>query len=218
MSDLSPVIVPKSDQLNADDLIAGPRTITITEVRVTPGAEQPVAIHFEGDNGKPWKPCKSMVRLMVAAWCPDSSTYRGKRVTLYRDPTVKWAGMAVGGIRISALSGISEPLEMALTETKGRRKIAVVRPLADLPPAPQPAPAHTPSRERAMNWARGHIAGMADAADLAAYRAVAAKALAKLGKDFPDLLAEIDKAYAAQERHRAQQGEAGEADHDGAAA
>ncbi len=50
-------IKPKSDQLNADDLLTGPRTITITEVvnRETP--DQPVWIRYEGDGGKPYKPC-----------------------------------------------------------------------------------------------------------------------------------------------------------------
>jgi hypothetical protein len=33
MLDLSDTIAPKSDQLNADDLIGGPRTITITGIK-----------------------------------------------------------------------------------------------------------------------------------------------------------------------------------------
>lgn len=129
MNDMSAVIAPKSDQLNSDDLIAGPRTITVREVNIRPGTEQPVAISYEGDNGKPWKPCKSTSRILVAAWGPDASKYAGRSVTLYRDADVKWGGMAVGGIRISHVSHIEKALVMALTEKKGSKKLTTIQPL-----------------------------------------------------------------------------------------
>lgn len=132
-TDMAAAIVPKSDQLNADDLIAGPRTITVREVKVTPGKEQPVSISFEGDDGKPYKPCKSMARVLVQCWGPDAKQYAGRSMTLYRDPTVKWAGMEVGGIRISHLSGISSDMTFALTASKGSRKPYTVKVLRDAP-------------------------------------------------------------------------------------
>lgn len=121
MSDMTQVIVPKSDQMNADDLISGPVTIKITGVTIKSG-EQPISIHYEGDNGKPYKACKSMCRVMVTAWGADSKRYTGRSMTLYRDPSVKWAGMEVGGIRISHMTDIDSALTMALTATKGSRK------------------------------------------------------------------------------------------------
>lgn len=130
MNDMSAVIVPKSDQLNSDDLIAGPMTIQITGVNIKPGGEQPVAISFSGDNNKPWKPCKSMSRILVAAWGPDAKKYVGRSLTLYRDPGVKWAGLEVGGIRISHMSDIEGQITMALTATRGSRKPHTVRVLA----------------------------------------------------------------------------------------
>lgn len=130
MKDMSAVIQPKSDQTNADDFVAGPRTIRITEVRIAPGTEQPVSIYFEGDNGKPWKVCKSMSRVLVMAWGKDANNYVGRSVTLYRDPSVKWAGEAVGGIRISHLSHIEKSFTMALTATRGSRKPYTVNVLA----------------------------------------------------------------------------------------
>lgn len=130
MGDMREVIIPKSDQLNADDLIAGPMTVKITGVTVRGGQEQPVSIHFDGDNGKPYKACKSMCRVLVMAWGPDSSKYAGRSMTLYRDPAVKWGGMEVGGIRISHMSDLAEPLTMALTATRGNRKPYTVKPLA----------------------------------------------------------------------------------------
>lgn len=126
--DMRPVIAPKSDQLNADDFVAGPRTVRITGVEIK-GGEQPVSVHFEGDNGKPWKPCKTTARLMVAAWGPDASQYKGRSLTLYRDPTVKWAAMEVGGIRISHMSHIDTDMVYAATVTKGKRAPIRIKPL-----------------------------------------------------------------------------------------
>lgn len=134
MTDLSQTIAPKSDQINADDLIAGPRTITISRVTADPASpEQPVAIFFEGDNGKPYKPCKSMRRVMVTAWGADGSQYPGRSMTLYRDPSVQFGGMQVGGIRISHMSHIDRDLTMALTVTKARRAGFTVKRMAAPP-------------------------------------------------------------------------------------
>ncbi len=130
MSDMKAAIIPKSDQLNADDLITGPITVKINAVTVRGGQEQPVAISYEGDNGKPYKACKSMCRVLVTAWGPDSQKYVGRSMTLYCDPHVKWAGMEVGGIRISHMSDIESPLTMALTVTRANKKPFTVQPIA----------------------------------------------------------------------------------------
>ena len=140
MNDMAPTITPKSDQLNADDLLAGPRTITIRDVRIAPGTEQPVAVFFDGDDGKPYLPCKSMRRVMVAMWGPDASAYASRRMTLYRDPSVTWGGMEVGGIRISHMSHIDKTTVVVLTATKKARKPFTVHPLAEqVMSAPPPA-------------------------------------------------------------------------------
>ena len=137
MTDLSMTIAPKSDQINADDLIGGPRTITITRVTGNEGSpEQPVNIFFEGDNGKPYRPCKSMRRVMVAVWGADGASYTGRSMTLYRDPSVQFGGMQVGGIRISHMSHIDRPQTMALTATRANRKPYTVKPLATSPASP----------------------------------------------------------------------------------
>ncbi len=128
MNDMRAVIEPKSDQINADTLLGGPITVKITGVKIAPGTEQPVTIDIEGS--KPWRPCKSMARVLVQAWGPDAKAYVGRSVTLYCDPTVKWGGMEVGGIRVSHMSHIDRDLVMALTATKGNKKLFRVKPLA----------------------------------------------------------------------------------------
>lgn len=141
MIDISQTIAPKSDQLNADDLIGGPRTIVVTSVKLV-AEDQPVAIHFAGDDGKPYKPCKSMRRVLVKAWGPDASKYAGRSITLYLDETVRYGGAAVGGIRISHLSHVTGPVVMALTATRGTKKAYTVRPLqqAESKPPIEPKP------------------------------------------------------------------------------
>jgi hypothetical protein len=142
MQDMTQVITPKSDQINADDLIGGPMTITIREVQIKGGQEQPVSVYFEGSE-KAFRPCKSMSRVMVAAWGPDAKQYTGRSMTLYRDPDVKWGGMAVGGIRISHMTHLDNALTLALTATKSARKPYTVRPLQ----IEQSAADHTAARE-----------------------------------------------------------------------
>lgn len=129
MVDISKTIEPKSDQLNADDLISGPRTITVTVVREG-GAEQPIAIHFDGDKGKPYKPCKSMRRVMVMLWGGDGSAYAGRSMTLFRDPSVTFGPDTTGGIRISHMSHIGSDANLLLTKTRGKRSQYTVRRLS----------------------------------------------------------------------------------------
>jgi hypothetical protein len=136
--DLTEAIAPKSDQLNADDLITGPRTFTIE--RVTAGTvEQPVDVFLAEFPGRAYRPSKSMRRVMVAAWGKEASEYTGHRLTLYRDPDVKFGADKVGGIKISHLSNIDKRLTIALTVTRGKRAPFTVEPLASEPTAEQVA-------------------------------------------------------------------------------
>lgn len=130
--DLSSTIVADSTQVNAEDLLGGPRTVTITGVKQG-SADQPVNIELAEIPDRVYRPGKSMRRVLVAAWGPDSSAYVGRRMTLYCDPTVKWAGQEVGGVRIKALSHIPSELKVALTVTRGTKKPFVVQPLPDAP-------------------------------------------------------------------------------------
>jgi hypothetical protein len=125
--DMTQFIAPRSEQLNADDLIGGPRTITISRVRASESTpEQPVEIHIEGSD-KPYKPCKSMRRVMVSLWGADASQYVGRSMTLYRDPEVQFGGMKVGGIRIGEMSHIEKDAQLVLTASKTKRAPYMVR-------------------------------------------------------------------------------------------
>jgi hypothetical protein len=130
--DLTESIVPRSDQVNADDLIGGPATYTIREVR-TGAAEQPFDFMLV-ETDRAYRPSKTMRRLIVAAWGPDANQYTGRRLTLYRDPSIKFGGATVGGIRISHMSDLkgNKPVEEKFQTTRGKRETFRVDPLPTL--------------------------------------------------------------------------------------
>ena len=188
--DMSDTIIAKSDQLNSDDLISGAITIKIRDIAKAAG-DQPVSIFFDGDNGKPFKPCKSMRKVMVNVWGKYAENYVGRSMTLYRDPKVKWGGAEVGGIRISHMSDINAPVTMALTETKASRKPFTVKPLEVAQEA----------TDKAAIGCAALIARIADAApgELAEILAEDAvkKQAAYLEAKRPELYAELQAAIAA---------------------
>ena len=61
-------------------------------------------------------------------------------MTLYCDPTVRFGGIEVGGIRVSHLSHIDKPLNLALTVTRGKRAQTHVEPLAAPVTPAEPTP------------------------------------------------------------------------------
>lgn len=111
MTDISPTLKSKSDQLNAIDIMDAPLTITIRGVDVKPSSDQPVSIFFDGDDNKPYKPSLGMRRVIAMAWGRESDDYVGKQMTLYFEPSVTYAGEATGGIRVGAFSHIEKPFE-----------------------------------------------------------------------------------------------------------
>jgi len=122
MPNIQQTLEAKSDQLNAVDIIGAEPVITITAVEVKQGGEQPIWIRFEGDNKRPWKPSKGMRRILAAAYGLDSDKWVGKKVQIYNEPDVTYAGEKVGGIRIRALSDIpAAGLNCALTINRQKR-------------------------------------------------------------------------------------------------
>lgn len=122
---------PRSDQWNADDFIGGPKTFTIAGVKVG-AAEQKYDIELVEGEGRVWRPPLTVLRLLVAGWTDETSVWTGRKVTLFRDPSIKFGRDFVGGIRISHMSDLPDgkPLEVALTETRGKRRTHTVLPMS----------------------------------------------------------------------------------------
>lgn len=131
--DLGDTIAPNSQQVNAEDLIGGARVVQVTSIEKGT-ADQPVFIHLAEFPGRTYRPAKSMRRVLVAAWGGDAAHYPGRYMEIFNDPTVKWAGQEVGGIRISKLSHIDNPVTVHLTVTRGKRAPFTVQPLATVSP------------------------------------------------------------------------------------
>jgi hypothetical protein len=127
---LTESIAPRSDQINADDLVGGPITYTIREV-VKGKAEQPFDFLLV-ETDRAYRPSKTMRRVIVNAWGPEASAYAGRRLTLYREPSIMFGGQKVGGIRVSHMSHIDGPREVTVQTTRGKREKFVVQPLPEL--------------------------------------------------------------------------------------
>lgn len=221
--DMSRFTEAKSDRLNADDLLAGPRTITVSGVSESGAEDGPVNIHYDGDNLKPFRPCKTMRRVLVNAWGASASGYIGRSMTIYRDADVQFGGMKLGGVRISHMSHIEGPITLMLQATKKSKGIIKILPLAARQPAPATrSPAATPPAddggptssagagaapteglEEWMDWTMVALAGIAqcDRAKLARWQARKAGELATLEANHPklhrDVLAAITDRNAA---------------------
>lgn len=131
VASLKDTIAPNSKQLNAEELLSAPMTITVTEVSRASG-DQPVAVSFANDGGKPFMPCKTMRKILIFAWGDDGRQWVGKSMTLYCDPEVKFGGVKVGGIRISHMTDIESDMAVCLNTTKGKKGEFKIRKLASV--------------------------------------------------------------------------------------
>lgn len=189
MNDMSSTIVAKSDQINAADLIGSPRTVVVREVRIKAGDDQPVSVLIEGDQ-KAFRPCKGVRRLMVRVWGADASKYIGQAMTLFCDPSVTWAGKEEGGIRVSHMTGLDEPIVEFMRTSRAATKPYKVLPLKAEPDRAAVAAANLVQRINA--------ASLADLPALVADPLVV-KQRAWLAANRTELAAQVDAAVAAKD-------------------
>lgn len=134
---MAKAIQPRSDQMNSMDMLAGDRILTITRVQVREDAdEQPVSIWFaEFPEGRPFKPSKTVSRILVAAWGDDEQVYIGRRLHLYRDPEVTFGKDKPGGIRVKAMSHIPKRFAVTLATSRGKVAPYIIDVLPDATPS-----------------------------------------------------------------------------------
>lgn len=124
---------PKSDQLNADDLMFAPVAVKI--VKVKPGnKEQPIVIEL-ADGLRPYKPCKTMIRILRAHFGDNAQDWINQQLILFRDPDAEYGGVKMGGIRISHATGLTEPKTFIITTRRGRRGEYTLLPFPTIAPA-----------------------------------------------------------------------------------
>lgn len=139
MVDISQYTYSKGTQTNADDLVAAPRTVVVTDVVLTGDEKQPLAVRYEGDEGKPFLPCLTMRKMIAAIWGKESDAWIGQSLTLFRDPSIKFGPDTPGGVRISHMSGIDKTISVQLLEKRGKRRTYTIVPLVVEKPAVKPA-------------------------------------------------------------------------------
>jgi hypothetical protein len=148
-------IEKKTDQLNYEDFLGGvTRVVTIAGVKAGT-KEQQYDVAIEGDT-RVWRPAVTVLKLLVTAWGDDATEWVGRRAELYGDPTIMFGRDKVGGIRVSRVSHITEPVRASLTETRGRRKVHTLEPLPDEPPAPTVEQVAAATREQVTEWWHAH--------------------------------------------------------------
>lgn len=186
--DVSQAIVARSDQMNAIDLVGGDLTVTILDVKKGPD-DQPVHIITDVYGPKrPFKPSKTVLRDIVIAWGLESQAWVGKRMTLFNDPTVTWAGAEVGGIRVKALSDIPKAFPSVHVLTRGKSKKVMIQPLPDAATAPTTPASPTLPAEAVADW----VTSFNDAADITALAGLWKEAVAQNVATHPEILAAKD--------------------------
>lgn len=150
--DIGDTIAPDSDQMDAIDLrSSGPQTFTIERVVIKPG-DQPVNVYLK-EFPRPWRPGKSMRRVLDGLWGPSAGgVYEGRRLLLFCDDRVKFGGEAVGGVRIKAMSHIGgEKRGVPLIVSRGNVKVYTVDSLPDDASQGHASPgSYTPDHERVI--------------------------------------------------------------------
>lgn len=131
--DIGDTLAPKSDQLNYDDLIAGSRTVTIVGKKILDPEtnQQPVWLELAEYPGRPYKPNKSMRRVLQMVWGGKSDLYIGRKLTLFGDPNVTFGPNKVGGIKISHMSHIDKPTTVRITIRQAVKGPYTVKPLVE---------------------------------------------------------------------------------------
>lgn len=145
-----------------------------------------------------------MRRVMIAAWGDDGREWIGRSMKLYCDPTVKFGGVKVGGIRISHMSGIDTKLSVMLTTTRSKRSEYTVEPLQQPTPMPakvkqaaasikKPSAPAAPEINISGDPTEGDLSHMGDIQADEVTKCKVVNAFAQIGFDLPSLEKEYGK-------------------------
>lgn len=123
----------KSDRLNYENFIMGAKEFTIAKLaKKTDQGKARLLIYFEGYESTPYWPSLGMIKCLSS---PDGwgevpfSDWIGRRMTLFGEPTVVYAGKEIGGIQISHISHIKAEYSTKITLRRGMRIDFTIEPL-----------------------------------------------------------------------------------------
>jgi len=125
----------KSDRLNYEDFIMGPQDFTIDRLGKKMDQGQPrLLMFFAGREDTPYWPSKGMVKCLSSpeGWGESEfSEWVGRKVRLFGEPTVVYAGKEIGGIQISHISDIPAAYSTKITLRRGMRIDYMIEPLTE---------------------------------------------------------------------------------------
>lgn len=140
MIDLTKTTAGKLDQINAD-LLSEPFVIKISHVTENfiqktglLDLQQPISIHWYGCEGKPFKPCLTMRRVLsdVKIWDKDGLQYKDRYLKLFNDKSVCIGKENTGGVRISHVSNLENETTVKVKSARGKYIYYPVKPLSAL--------------------------------------------------------------------------------------
>lgn len=131
--DVTDALAPKSDQLTFAHVESGPMEVTVARVEQAKisVSETQLIIHFMEFPGQPLKPGKIICRVIAKVWGKQAREWIGRRMRLYGDPSIKYGGKAVGGVRLSHMSGLEAPRIVEVSAGAGTRARVPLEPLDD---------------------------------------------------------------------------------------
>jgi hypothetical protein len=128
--DLSGTIKSNADQLNVDDMVTGPMRIQVEGVTLNNDPKQPIKIFYYGCENKPFKPCLTVRRIIIALWGKDGNQWANRWMNLYVDASVSYGKQKnIGGIRVDALSHINSTATISLTVRRGVKQHFTIKPI-----------------------------------------------------------------------------------------
>ena len=149
MIDLTKHIEADSDCLVAADLVGGPLTILVEKVAESGKNDKKKIDIFYANSEKPFRPCKSMLRILCELWkTTDATTFIGRGITLYREPDCMWKGEKTPGVRICGLSHIEKAVTVVANERRGKMATYQIEPIRPWPPATPERQAQPTPEER----------------------------------------------------------------------
>jgi hypothetical protein len=131
--DIASTLTGASTELTADDLIGGPRLLRITRLEMSDDKKRPLSIFYNGDEGRPWRPCLMMRRVLVGCFGTNSDDFIGQTVEVYRDNSVTYGAKGeglqqVGGVRLKRAS-IKERMSFNIQAKRGQKIPYIVNPI-----------------------------------------------------------------------------------------
>jgi hypothetical protein len=124
----------KSDRLNYENFIMGAKEFTISKLaKKTDQGKARLLIYFEGHEATPYWPSLGMIKCLSSpeGWGDAPfADWIGRRMTLFGEPTVVYAGKEIGGIQISHISHIKGEYSTKITLRRGMRIDFTIEPLA----------------------------------------------------------------------------------------